>query len=136
MTGPVIRGNLLDCVTVTDPVEVDAPKIGANAREGPAPSSNLAHERVVVLFCLGAATGRGVHGLEAGGSESFIKSDGAGVATGEEGDGSGRCGRVFRLHEDEGHGGFGPIGLDKGGQSAVVTTKEGVGGERCFKVVE
>ena len=101
VTGPRVGGNLLDGVTVADPVEMGAPEVVVDDGEGPASSSDLADEGVVVRFGGGTATGGRKDRLEAGRGKSLVEGDRLGPSRVEKGcGGSGGC-RVFGLHEDK-----------------------------------
>ena len=54
----------------------------------------------------------------------------------EESGGCFGCVGVFWLHEDERHGGFGPVCFDEEGKGAVTPAQEWVGEELGFEAVE
>ena len=136
MAGPTVIGDFLNRITIADPVKMGAPNIGSDAGECPAAASDFTNEGVVVGFGGGAATGAGMDGLEAGGGECGVEGDRGRIAGLKESNGSGGGVGVFGLHEDEGHGRFGPVGFDKERKGAVIAAQKRVGEELGFKVVE
>eukprot|EP00977_Amphora_coffeiformis_P003517 scaffold672_cov109-Amphora_coffeaeformis.AAC.1 len=125
VAGSLIGGNGLDGIAVADPVEVAAPDVGVDDGETPSAGCNFADERVVVGFGGGAPAGSHEDGLQAGGGEGFVEGNGGRVGSREEGDGVGGSSEVFRLHEDEGHAGLGPVGFEEGGERAIITRRSG-----------
>ena len=136
VAGTAVLRDLLDGIAVADPPKVGAPDVGRDAGEGPATGGDLADEGVVVGFSWGASAGSGADGLQAGRGEGGVEGDRGGVAWLEKRGGGGSSVGVFGLHEDEGHGGFGPVGFDEEGKGAIVAAKERVGEELGLEVVE
>lgn len=64
--------------------------------------------------------------MESGGGECGVERDRGGVVWGEEGRGVGGGVGIFRLHEDEGHACFGPVGFEESREGAVTAAEEGV----------
>ena len=132
VAGSVIGRNFLDSVAIANPIEVAAPYVGVYNGEGPSACGDFADEGVVGGFGDGATAGGRVNGLESGGGEGCVECDGGGV-TGDEERG---CvlggGGVFGLHENEGHGGFGPVSLEEDRKRAVEAVKR----KRQYKVGE
>eukprot|EP00977_Amphora_coffeiformis_P024068 scaffold15024_cov155-Amphora_coffeaeformis.AAC.2 len=147
VAGSLIGGNGLDGIAVADPVEVAAPDVGVDDGETPSTGCNFADEGVVVGLGGGAMVGSHEDGLQAGGSKGFVEGnrgrvgngeegDGVGGGNGEEGDGVGGGSGVFRLYEDEGHASLGPVGLEEGGERAIITAEELIRQEGGFEGVE
>ena len=136
MAGSAVVSDFLDCVAIANPPKVCAPEIRCDAGEGPTAAGDFADEGMIVGFGGRATTRAGVHGLKSGGGEGRIKGYGGRVARLEEGGGGGCSFRIFRLHEDERHSGFGPICLDEYRKSTIVSAEEGVGKELGLEIVE
>ena len=136
VAGSVVSGDLINGVAIADPEEMGAPDVRVHSGEGPSAGGDFANEGVIIGFGGGTAAGCRGDRLEASGGEGGVKGDGIGLAWLEELGGDAGGGGIFRLHEDERHGVFGPIGFDEEWEGAVVAAEEGVGEESGFQVVK
>ena len=67
--------------------------------------------------------------MQTGGIKGNVEGGRRWITRGEEGDGVGGGIRILGLHEDKGHGRFGPVSFEEDRQRAVKMAQQGVGCE-------